>query len=484
MKAVPIVGRIRSLPGLALALTTLVVFAAACGSQAPPPAQASSGESATALTTTSSPAYVGCYTDSATRALSVQLASSGATVESCIAAAQAAQLAYAGVQYGGQCFGGNTLGHSVAAASACNMPCSADAAETCGGFWYNSIYRAASSAAASYKGCYTDSASRALPTLLLSSGATVESCIAAAQAAQLAYAGVQYGGQCFGGNTLGYSVAAASTCNMPCSANAAETCGGSWRNSIYAAAVAAAPTPAPTPVSTSTLMAEIAADMTDKNEGAPHGIPSGWGMAQGAAIGMGDDPNGWQAITEWGQVYEAAQGNPATNTRVNIRNEQLWLLSKSTGKWSLLQNTSAPTGAAYPEDFVGSDKAADVRTEPDGSISVTAGGGYNFHFYPSTRASIDPNDVAGIVTFVEARLIVGDPSKPDDRSIARYLVSAGADYYPALTGGWGAGNANPGVGVGRMKYVESAWRFFAMTPLTAAQLEANPVPANLAGIAP
>jgi hypothetical protein len=232
-------------------------------------------------------------------------------------------------------------------------------------------------------------------------------------------------------------------------------------------------------------MANIAADMSEKNEGFPHGVPTDWGFAQGPAMGMGNDPNGWRAITHWGQVYEAAEGNPATNSRVNIRNVQFRLLSRSTGKWSLLQSTSTPVGAAYREDFAGQvSKPADVRREPDGTISVTAGGGYNFHFYPSTRASIDPNDVRGILALVEARLIVADPTKPDDRDSARYLVSSGADYYPALTGGWGSGSSNPGVGVGRMKYVKPNWRFYAMTTLTAAQLQANPPPVNLDGVAP
>ncbi|HTP24828.1 MAG TPA: WSC domain-containing protein, partial [Anaeromyxobacteraceae bacterium] len=85
-----------------------------------------------------------------------------------------------------------------------------------------------------YEGCYTDSSTRALPNELMSSGATVESCIAAAKARGYAYAGVQYYGQCFAGNTPGFSKVADSQCNEPCSANSSEMCGGFWRNSIYA----------------------------------------------------------------------------------------------------------------------------------------------------------------------------------------------------------------------------------------------------------
>lgn len=243
--------------------------------------------------------------------------------------------------------------------------------------------------------------------------------------------------------------------------------------------------PAP-PSSGLSVADQIAQDMQGKNEGNPHGVPLSYDWAVGPVVVMGNNPDGWQAITSWGALYEAAEGNPATNTRVNIRNMQTYLLQKSSGKWLLLQNTSQPDGAAYVEDFSGdANKPADVRTEPDGTISATAGGGYNFHFYPANRASINPNDVGGIVVVVQARLIVGDPSKPDDRAIARYLLGSGADYYPALTGSW-PGNAdhNPGVALGKMKYVQSYWRSFAMTTMTQSQLENNPPPINLSGIAP
>ena len=198
-------------------------------------------------------------------------------------------------------------------------------------------------------------------------------------------------------------------------------------------------------VANSAWWSEIASDMTGLNEGYPHGVP-GYAWASGPVIEMGNNANGWKALTGWGVVYEAAEGNPATNTRVNLRNVQTYFLQKRTGKWLLLQNTSTPDGAAYVEDFSNDQsKPADVRNEPDGTISVTAGGGYNYHFYPADRASISPDDIGGILVIFQARLIVGNAALPDDRNIARYLAGAGADYYPALTGGW-PGNLpyNPG----------------------------------------
>lgn len=66
---------------------------------------------------------------------------------------------------------------------------------------------------------------------------TIEACLIAAKAAGFAYAGLQDGGQCFAGNTLGYTKVDEAQCNMPCAADEAEKCGGPWRNSIYSTAL-------------------------------------------------------------------------------------------------------------------------------------------------------------------------------------------------------------------------------------------------------
>ncbi len=242
------------------------------------------------------------------------------------------------------------------------------------------------------------------------------------------------------------------------------------------------PTTSPEPPASISVARQIAEDMQGTNEALPHGVPSSYDWATAPLIDDGNNSHGDQAITAWGVVYVPAQGNPATNTRVNLRNVQLYFLQKSTGQWLLLQNTDTPDGADYPEDFQGNSVLGNVRTESDGTMSVTAGNGYCFHFYPFNRGSINPNDIGGIVALFEARLIVGNPALPDDRSTALYLAGAGADYYPSVTGP-GIQN-NPSVGNGKLKYVQINWRSFAMTTLTQSQLASNPPPVNLTGILP
>jgi hypothetical protein len=123
-------------------LSTLVVGCQGMqGLQGAPGPQGPAGSSpSTPITPAADSAYVGCYTDQNTRALPAFLMTSGATVETCIAAAKAAGYAFAGVQYGVQCFAGNDVGYTVDVQSACNMPCSANPSETCGGTWHNSVY--------------------------------------------------------------------------------------------------------------------------------------------------------------------------------------------------------------------------------------------------------------------------------------------------------------------------------------------------------
>jgi hypothetical protein len=74
-------------------------------------------------------------------------------------------LLYAGLQYGGQCFAGNTLGYQKAKpadeGTACGMKCSADSSQDCGGIWFNTVYSTGLSLgsqppASAYQGCFED----------------------------------------------------------------------------------------------------------------------------------------------------------------------------------------------------------------------------------------------------------------------------------------------------------------------------------------
>lgn len=219
-------------------------------------------------------------------------------------------------------------------------------------------------------------------------------------------------------------------------------------------------------------------DMSLPHDAKMHGVPDSYSWSTGPEIGAGNDPKGFKAITAWGQLYEAATGNPASNSRVQLRDMKTFVLSKRDGRWREVQNQVRVEGAAYVEDFSGDrNKPADIRTEPSGGISVTAGGGYNFHFWPSGgRGTIDPGDIAGVFTTLRGRLVLNDDAKPDDRAKAKYLLGMGADYWLDQTAVWDNFKTNGGVGAGRMKFVKVAWQSFNMSTLSADELRKNPPP--------
>ena len=203
-------------------------------------------------------------------------------------------------------------------------------------------------------------------------------------------------------------------------------------------------------------------DMTIANAIRPVKIDYGWTYKP--RVGSGNIiPKGWTHTTMWGQVYVGRPGNPARNVRVQIRDCALWVLSRKTGRWKLLQHSVTPEGAAYAEDF--KDDAnipADVRKESDGSVSVLLKAGYNYHFWPETdRARVEPADIAGLATVFFASLVVDDPTLPDDRDQALLIASGGGDYWRSLDAEWKSDwSNNHDWGMGRFKRLTKEWQVF------------------------
>jgi hypothetical protein len=227
-----------------------------------------------------------------------------------------------------------------------------------------------------------------------------------------------------------------------------------------------------------TTLHEIIGDMTLPHEGLPHGVPSSFDWYSKPRKGAPEPGPGWIAAIAWGQVYEWAGGNPATNTRIQIKDLAMYYLSKKDNKWHLLQSSVRVSGANYVENFAGDvNKPANIRIEKDGSISTTCGGGYNFHFWPNTgRITIPANDVAGCFVTVKARLIADDATKPDDRDKAKFLMSVGGDWWLSLTAPWDNWKTNWDIGIGRFRFITSDWKSFNMYSVPADTIRKNPPP--------
>ncbi len=189
-------------------------------------------------------------------------------------------------------------------------------------------------------------------------------------------------------------------------------------------------------------------------------------------------------MTNWGQAYIPVAGSTAINTRCQIRNVKSYQL-RNDRKWYLVQNSLSPEGAAYVENFANNANiASGARDESanGGGVSVIVGvgawAGHNFHFWSAGgRAIVDETNIVGVFTTCEARLIVDDPNKPDDRSTCKNILQMGADWWLNTTTGWLPDwSANSGIGGGRSKWVTSNWQSFNFCTLTPTQIFANPPP--------
>ncbi|KAK3390723.1 WSC domain-containing protein [Podospora didyma] len=191
--------------------------------------------------------YLGCYTDSGSpRVLAVmpQIGES-LTPQICVQSCTKMAYKYAGLEDGHECWCGLTapaLSLKVAE-SQCSKQCTGSV-QTCGAGGFIEVYSTGVTAPlppvtpppASWTaaGCYYDPVTpRALPVQKdVASPVTVASCVAACSG--YAYAGVEYGHECYCGNTMaGVQQAPDTDCNIPCPGDSTVMCGSGGRINVY-----------------------------------------------------------------------------------------------------------------------------------------------------------------------------------------------------------------------------------------------------------
>jgi hypothetical protein len=210
----------------------------------------------------------GCYSDSvADRTLANTVATAGGgpvmTVALCVDACQAAGYVLAGVEYASQCYCDNTYtnGGPFSGLSNCNMACSGNLTEHCGGPGALNLYSYQGATPVSSVivtstptpvtsiplpsawatlGCYTDNVgARTLSHNLNIPSLTADKCVSGCASAGYTIAGVEYGNECYCGtavqNGQGQAPDGSTGCNMGCSGNEGEMCGGANRLNVYAA---------------------------------------------------------------------------------------------------------------------------------------------------------------------------------------------------------------------------------------------------------
>ncbi|KAF9477666.1 WSC-domain-containing protein [Pholiota conissans] len=199
---------------------------------------------------------VGCFSDTpASRTLKIAAFTdiTNMTIESCIAFCTPNVYQYAGVEFSRECYCDNVIEAPGVPISEddCNMPCTGNSDEICGGSGAINIFSLTTVTpppptatikttvgSFQYKGCFQDGvngAPRSLAhQLTISGGVTAETCTAACKTAGFALAGLEFGQECWCDSYMEIVTLTPDTdCNMACNADPTEICGAGNRLAVY-----------------------------------------------------------------------------------------------------------------------------------------------------------------------------------------------------------------------------------------------------------
>lgn len=198
--------------------------------------------------------YVGCYTEVNGRAINQKSANNNnMTNENCASFCSGYQ--YFATEYATECYCGSSLSTSSKPATdgRCNMPCAGDKTEICGGPNGLTLYAVPSNSSAppsptivvpsssNYiaQGCFNEKPNngRALSNVYYdpTNSLTIPACAAQAQKRNATWFGVEFGGECFYGNTFDNAShpIRQSACDMSCPGNSTTWCGGADALQMY-----------------------------------------------------------------------------------------------------------------------------------------------------------------------------------------------------------------------------------------------------------
>ncbi len=206
--------------------------------------------------------------------------------------------------------------------------------------------------------------------------------------------------------------------------------------------------------------------------------PAWWRQSDALAVHKSCDF--WRAFVQWFVIFEG-EGNRADNVRVQVRHPRSWYLSRARDTWRVISGEHRMTWfLATKRDitWVKGDVDIDDATAPPSSaaprslaIRVRRGAPHTYHGIVgegpiSIADSVE--DFAAVFATVEARLVIADPDRPDDRDQAVWLFQSGADFYPTPTTHY-RDAMPPGVGLSRSKRLTSSWQSFNFATLNVAR---------------
>lgn len=225
-------------------------------------------------------------------------------------------------------------------------------------------------------------------------------------------------------------------------------------------------------------------DMQLSHEATPAGVADGVGWKTRPAEGMGTEPYAssikpwwkgtkfeqWRSIVTWFTIYAVEGSSFAPNAGVEVAGIETWYQSATEGVWRRLQSSRQPTWqGGYATNAI--DRSQDrIHSSPGSEGLVLAPsaanmvhGGLGHVDTPWTENPLQA-DLGALLVSVRHRLVMKDTALPDDRSVAQFIVQAGADYYPFKGARVADMNAAyvPAIGLGRFVRASPQWRYALM----------------------
>jgi hypothetical protein len=215
------------------------------------------------------------------------------------------------------------------------------------------------------------------------------------------------------------------------------------------------------PLSVSTAVQQ----MQMPHEAIPNGVPTSYDWQARPVIQAGNrPPDGFHAITGWGQIFLSSKAKPVT-LDVSLRNFRTYRVS-SSGDLQLIQSTNKVDGAQFNPDYRGNvNIAAQIGADANGYTTVVTDPRAAFHFWPSAgKVNFDSRNMAGVLVAVEARIDLMEGQTPADVD-NKYVLSVGADYWAATDSTWNHYRSNAGIAIGRFQFLTTEWKCFTMTTI-------------------
>lgn len=202
------------------------------------------------------------------------------------------------------------------------------------------------------------------------------------------------------------------------------------------------------------------ADFGLAHEGRPQGVPPAYDWYARPVMKQGNEPAGNKAMTGWGHAFWDKY-SPRGEATLQLRNLRVFLCAGSPGNWRLVQSGKI-FGREFDADFKQNISwPAAGRLDTGGEYAVAFGRGNAFHFWPAAGRHELPDDlICGVAVTVQARQ---HPLTGTDATLSgQLLLGLGADYWRDRRAVWDGKGSNPGIALGRLRYVTGEWRWHVL----------------------